>query len=136
MSSASPEGPASPVPPGGSAGPAPAGPAPGQAHAARHGSGGPSGRGRKSARPSRPSRRAKIAGLVIVAVGVLVIGLATGFGSELSAEPTAQAFLLAWQQQHYGTAGALTSAAPGAAAADLKNAFAQLDATQLFLTMN
>jgi len=136
VSSASPEGPASPVPPGGSAGPAPAGPAPGQAHAARHGSGGPSGRGRKSARPSRPSRRAKIAGLVIVAVGVLVIGLATGFGSELSAEPTAQAFLLAWQQQHYGTAGALTSAAPGAAAADLKNAFAQLDATQLFLTMN
>lgn len=69
-------------------------------------------------------------------VGLLVIGLATGFGSELSAEPTAQAFLLAWQQQHYAAAGALTSAAPGAAAADLKSAFAQLDATQLFLTMD
>ena len=85
---------------------------------------------------SRQSKRARLAGLLIVAVGVLVIGLATGFGSELSAEPTVQAFLLAWQQQHYRAAGALTSAAPGIAAADLKNAFAQLDATQLFLTMD
>jgi cell division protein FtsI/penicillin-binding protein 2 len=74
--------------------------------------------------------------VVIVVVGILVIGLATGFGSELSAEPTVQAFLLAWQQQHYAAAGALTSASPGTAAADLKNAFAQLDATQLFLTMD
>jgi cell division protein FtsI/penicillin-binding protein 2 len=71
-----------------------------------------------------------------VAVGILVIGLATGFGTELSAEPTAQAFLLAWQQQHYAAAGALTSASPGTAAADLKATFAQLDATQLFLTMD
>jgi cell division protein FtsI/penicillin-binding protein 2 len=74
--------------------------------------------------------------LLIAAVGVLVIGLATGFGSELSAEPTAQAFLLDWQQQHFAAAGALTSAPPGTAAAALKGAFAQLDATQLFLTMN
>jgi cell division protein FtsI/penicillin-binding protein 2 len=101
-----------------------------------HGSRGPSGSGRRSAPASRQTKRARIAGLVIVAVGVLVIGLATGFGAELSAEPTAQAFLLAWQQQHYAAAGALTSAPAGTAAADLKNAFAQLDATQLFLTMN
>jgi cell division protein FtsI/penicillin-binding protein 2 len=67
---------------------------------------------------------------------VLVIGLATGFGSELSAEPTAQAFMLDWQQQHYAAAGALTSASPGTAATDLKDAFAQLDATQMFLTMD
>jgi cell division protein FtsI/penicillin-binding protein 2 len=78
----------------------------------------------------------RIAGLLIVTVGVLVIGLATGFGSELSAEPTAQAFLLDWQQQHYAAAGALTTASPGATAADLKDVFAQLDATQLFLSMN
>ena len=77
-----------------------------------------------------------MAGLIIVVVGVLVIGLATGFGSEPSAEPTVQAFLLAWQQQHYAAAAALTSGPAGAAAADLKNAFAQLDATQLFLTMD
>jgi cell division protein FtsI/penicillin-binding protein 2 len=69
-------------------------------------------------------------------VGLLIIGLATGFGSELSAEPTAQAFLLAWQQQHYAAAGALTSASPGVAAASLKSAFAQVDATQLLLTMD
>jgi cell division protein FtsI/penicillin-binding protein 2 len=67
---------------------------------------------------------------------VLVIGLATGFGSEPSAEPTAQAFLLDWQQQDYASAGALTTAAPGTVAADLKSAFAQLDATQMLLTMN
>ncbi|MBV8430332.1 MAG: hypothetical protein JO244_04170, partial [Solirubrobacterales bacterium] len=91
---------------------------------------------RRSAPATRQSKRARIAALLIVTVGVLVIGLAVGFGSELSAEPTAQAFLFAWQQQHYAAAGALTSASPGTAAAGLKNAFAQLDATQLFLTMN
>jgi cell division protein FtsI/penicillin-binding protein 2 len=74
--------------------------------------------------------------LVIAAVGVLATGLATGFGSEPSAEPTAQAFLLAWQQQDYAAAGALTTTSPGLAAAGLKAAFAQVDATQLFLSMS
>jgi cell division protein FtsI/penicillin-binding protein 2 len=74
--------------------------------------------------------------LLIGAVGIIVIGLATGFGSEPSAEPTAQAFLLDWEQQHYSAAGSLTSAAPGAVAAEMKNAFAQLDATQLFFAMD
>lgn len=77
-----------------------------------------------------------MAALVIVAVGVLAIGLATGFGSEPSAEPTAQAFLLAWQQQDYAAAGALTTTSPSTVAAGLKAAFAQVDATQLFLTMS
>ncbi len=67
---------------------------------------------------------------------MLAIGLATGFGSEPSAEPTAQAFLLDWQQQQYAAAGALATAAPGTVAAALREAFAQVDATQLFLTMN
>ena len=71
-----------------------------------------------------------------MAVGVLVIGLATGFGSELSAEPTAQSFLLAWQQQQYAAAGALTTAPARTVAASLRGAVAQLDATQMFLTMN
>jgi cell division protein FtsI/penicillin-binding protein 2 len=69
-------------------------------------------------------------------VGVIVIGLATGFGTDPSAEPTAQAFLLDWQQHDYVDAGALTTAAPGTVAADLSTAFAQVDATQLFLAMN
>ncbi len=77
-----------------------------------------------------------MAALAIVAVGVLAIGLATGFGSEPSAEPTAQAFLLDWQQQDYAAAGTLTLTSPGAVAAALEAAFAQVDATQLFLTMS
>ena len=68
-------------------------------------------------------------------IGVLVIGLAVGFGSELSAEPTTQAFLFAWQQQQYSAAGALTTAAPGTVATGLKGAYAQLDASQLILSM-
>jgi cell division protein FtsI/penicillin-binding protein 2 len=74
--------------------------------------------------------------MVIIVVGVLAIGLATGFGSEPSAEPTAQAFLLDWQLQHYAAAGTLTTASPGTVAAGLKAALTQVDATQLFLSMS
>jgi cell division protein FtsI/penicillin-binding protein 2 len=94
-----------------------------------------------AARPNRKSpavrraRRSRYAALAIVTVGVLVIGLATGFGSELSAEPTAQAFLYDWQQQQYTAAAALTTAAPDSVATSLRGAFAQLDAAQLFLSM-
>ena len=91
--------------------------------------------GRKSSPAIRRAKRSRIAALAIVAVGVLVIGLATGFGSELSAEPTVQAFLFAWQQQQYAAAGALTTAAPDTVTAGLKGAFTQLDASQLFLSM-
>ena len=74
--------------------------------------------------------------LAIGIVSVLVIGLATGFGSEPSAEPAAQAFLFDWQQQQYAAASALTTAASDTVVTtDLRGAFAQLDATQLFLTM-
>jgi cell division protein FtsI/penicillin-binding protein 2 len=121
---------ATPVPsarPAAAAGPAR--PAPRRPRTARHRPG-------PSAPAGRQVKRARIAGLLVVTVGVLVIGLATGFGSEPSAEPAAQAFLLDWQLQHYTAAGALTTASPGAAAADLKDVFAQLDATQLFLSMN
>jgi cell division protein FtsI/penicillin-binding protein 2 len=82
------------------------------------------------------AKRSRLAALAIVAVAVIVAGLATGFGSEPSAEPAAQAFLFDWQQQQYGAAGALTTAAPDTVAADLKGAFAQVDATQLYLSMN
>jgi cell division protein FtsI/penicillin-binding protein 2 len=84
----------------------------------------------------RRSKRSRLAALAIVVVGVLAIGLATGFGSEPSAEPTAQAFLLDWQQQQYNAAGALTTSSPGTVTAALKDAFAQVDATQLFLSMS
>jgi len=70
-----------------------------------------------------------------VVIGVLVIGLASGFGSELSAEPTAQAFLYSWQQQQYAAAARLTTGEPGSVTTSLRRAATQLDATQLFLSM-
>ena len=91
---------------------------------------------RQSSPANRRARRSRVAAIVILAIGVLVIGLATGFGTDPSAEPTAQAFLLDWQQQDYVGAGALTTAAPRTVAADLSTAFAQVDATQLFLAMD
>ena len=109
---------------------------PGGSRPARHVAPSPASRpGRKSSPAVRRAKRSRIAALAIVAVGVLVIGLATGFGSELSAEPAAQAFLFDWQQQQYAAASALTTAAPDVVSADLRGAFAQLDATQLFLAM-
>ena len=103
---------------------------------ARHVAPSPAARpGRKSSPAIRRAKRSRIAALGIVAVGVLVIGLATGFGSEPSAEPAAQAFLFDWQQQQYAAASALTTGASDTVATDLRGAFAQLDATQLFLTM-
>jgi cell division protein FtsI/penicillin-binding protein 2 len=70
-----------------------------------------------------------------VVIGVLVVGLASGFGSELSAEPTAQAFLLAWQQQQYAAAAKMTTGEPGTVTTSLRSAVTQLDATQVFLAM-
>jgi cell division protein FtsI/penicillin-binding protein 2 len=121
-----------PVPPdsGGSDGPGPYPGTPGHVAPA------PAGRpGRRSSPAARRAKRARVAALGVVVVGVLVIGLATGFGSELSAEPAAQAFLYDWQQQQYAAAAALTTASPGTVATSLRGAFAQLDAAQLFLSM-
>src|SRR4029077_10789355 len=83
----------------------------------------------------RRAKRSRIAAVAIVAIGILVIGLATGFGSELSAEPTVQSFLVSWQEQQYDAAGALTTAPAATVAAELRGAVAQLDTAQLFLSM-
>jgi cell division protein FtsI/penicillin-binding protein 2 len=96
----------------------------------------PAKTGGKSSPASRRARRSRIAAIAIVVVGVLVIGFAVGFGTDPSAEPTAQAFLLDWQQLDYAGAGALTTATPKTVAADLSAAFAQVDATQLFMSMD
>ncbi len=96
---------------------------------------GPSSPARKPSPAKRRARRSRIAALVIVVVGILGVGLASGFGTELSAEPTVQAFLLAWQQQQYAAASKLTTAEPATVTAGLRSAFTQLDATQLILSM-
>jgi len=125
-----------PEPNGGAPGQA-ARPARGRGRPARHVAPRPAARpGRKSSPAVRRARRFRITMLAAATVCVLGAGLATGFGSELSAEPTAEAFLFDWQQQQYAAAGALTtSAAPDTVAADLRGAIAQLDAGQLFLSM-
>jgi cell division protein FtsI/penicillin-binding protein 2 len=117
-------GPAAPLPPAATqpARPAPPGPA-----------------ARPSPKPAsarRRARRPKLAAAVIVAIGVLVTGLATGFGTERSAEPTVAAFLLDWQQGQYAAAAALTTGRPATVTADLQDSFGQVDATQLFLSMS
>jgi len=117
--------------------PAPSGSrsAPAGSRSARHVAPSSGRPGRKASPAVRRAKRSRIAAVAIVAIGILVIGLATGFGSELSAEPTAQSFLLAWQQQQYATAGALTTAPANTVAAGLRGAAAQLDAPQLYLSM-
>jgi hypothetical protein len=109
--------------------------APGGSRPARHVAPSPGRPGRKTTPAARRAKRSRIAAAAILVVGVLVIGLATGFGSELSAEPTAQSFLLAWQQQQYAAAGALTTAPADTVATGLRSAVAQLDAPQLILSM-
>lgn len=76
-----------------------------------------------------------MAAVLIVVVGFVTIGLASGFGAESSAEPTVKSFLLAWQQQKYAAAAALTSGTKDKVTAQLQAAFTDLDATQMFLSM-
>ena len=72
---------------------------------------------------------------MVVVVGTLTIGFATGFGSEASAEPAVQAFLLDWQQGKYAQAAALTSGNVDQVAVQLAAAYIDLDATDTFIGM-
>src|SRR5262249_54996834 len=121
-----PSGPATPSRPGNRPG----------GRGARHVAPSPSRRpGRTSSPAVRRSQRSRLAALAITAIRGPGIGLPSAFRSQLSAEPTAQAFLFAWQEQHYEAAGGLSTAPQDAVAAELKDAIAELDATQLFLSM-
>lgn len=81
------------------------------------------------------SRRQRLAAVMVVVVGMLTIGFATGFGNEASAEPAVQAFLLDWQQGRYAQAAALTSGNASQVTAQLAAAYVDLDATETFLAM-
>jgi cell division protein FtsI/penicillin-binding protein 2 len=72
---------------------------------------------------------------MVVVVGVITIGLATDFGDEPSAEPTAKSFLLDWQLGQYQAAAQLTNGAPGAVVAQLAGEIQDLNATEMFLSM-
>ena len=98
------------------------------------------GSGRKSIRGVRVSGLRTRTSLPKVIAAVLVIGFgAVGFAGGLwstpSAEPTVQAFLLAWQQQQYQAAAALTTGRPAVVATALKDAYLQLDAAAFGLAM-
>ncbi len=73
--------------------------------------------------------------VLVLVLGFGVVGFAGGLWSTPSAEPTVQAFLLAWQQQQYQAAASLTTGRPTMVAGALKDAYLQLDAAAFFVAM-
>jgi len=105
-----------------------------------NGQGGTPGNGRRSTRRARAGTLRTRPSLPKVIVVVLVIvfgavGFAGGLWSTPSAEPTVQAFLLAWQEQQYRAAAQLTTGRPAAVAGALQDAYLQLDAAAFFVAM-
>jgi cell division protein FtsI/penicillin-binding protein 2 len=84
----------------------------------------------------RLSRRQRLAAIMVVVIGLLCVGFATGFGGEASPEPTVQAFLLDWQLGKYAQAAALTTGNDGQVVSQLTAAYTDLDATNTFLALN
>jgi cell division protein FtsI/penicillin-binding protein 2 len=72
---------------------------------------------------------------VLTTLGIVVAGFVEGFGQEPSPEGTVQAFLLAWQQHNYRAAASYTTGTRVTVASALSDAFTQLDATAMFLSM-
>jgi cell division protein FtsI/penicillin-binding protein 2 len=70
---------------------------------------------------------------VVVVVAVITVGLVKGGGT--SAEPTVQAFLLAWENGQYKAAAAMTTGRPAAVADAMASSAIQLDAADLVLQM-
>lgn len=73
---------------------------------------------------------------MVVVIGLLCVGFATGFGGASSPESAVQAFLLDWQQGRYAQAAALTTGNDGQVVSQLTAAYTDLDATNTFLAMN
>jgi Penicillin binding protein transpeptidase domain/Penicillin-binding Protein dimerisation domain/NTF2-like N-terminal transpeptidase domain len=98
------------------------------------------GGGRKSVRGislsvfRAPPSLAKVIAAVI-AVGLIVAVFAGGLWSTPSAEPTVEAFLLAWQDNQYQAAAQLTTGNPAVVARTLQDAYLQLDAAAFYLSM-
>jgi cell division protein FtsI/penicillin-binding protein 2 len=78
--------------------------------------------------------RLKLVVAAAVAV-VAVAGFISGLSGDASAEPTVQAFLLAWGQGQYRMAAGMTTGEPGAVATSLRTAYQQLGAAAFYLSM-
>jgi cell division protein FtsI/penicillin-binding protein 2 len=76
-----------------------------------------------------------MAAALVVVIGVFAVGFANGFGGAGSAEPTAQAFLLDWQQGSYAQAAAFTNGGTVPVRTQLAAAYTDLDATNAFFAM-
>jgi cell division protein FtsI/penicillin-binding protein 2 len=74
--------------------------------------------------------------ILVVAVAVLGVGFAAGFGGEGSPEPTVQAFLYDWELGKYAQAAALTNGAAGEVTTQLTAAYTDLGATNQFFAMD
>jgi cell division protein FtsI/penicillin-binding protein 2 len=86
-------------------------------------------------RKSLLSGKAKLAAVLALVVAALAVGFSTGFGSEESAEPAVQAFLLDWQQGKYAQAAALTNGDADRVTDELAAAYTDVDATNAFFAM-
>src|SRR5215468_1366561 len=99
--------------------------------------GGDRGSGRRmrgvSGLRTRTSLPKVIAAMLVIGFGA--VGFAGGLWSTPSAEPTVQAFLLAWQQHQYRTAAELTTGNPDVVTTALQDAYLQLDAAAFFVAM-
>jgi cell division protein FtsI/penicillin-binding protein 2 len=82
------------------------------------------------------SKKHRMVAVLVVVVGVLGVGFATGFGGQGSAEPTVQAFLFDWQQGKYAQAAALTNGPAGEVSTQLAVAYTDLDASNQFFSMD
>jgi cell division protein FtsI/penicillin-binding protein 2 len=76
-----------------------------------------------------------MAAVLALVVAALAIGFSTGFGSEESAEPAVQAFLLDWQQGKYAQAASLTDGNANRVTNELAAAYTDVDATNAFFAM-
>jgi len=86
-------------------------------------------------RKSLLSRNQRVAAVFVLVVGALAVGFGTGFGSEASAEPTVQAFLLSWEEGHYAQAAGMTDGAADGVTTELAAAYTDLDATDTFFAI-
>ena len=129
---AGPEGPGGLVPPGGSSVQQPS---PSAAPPGRPPRSGGSRHRKQTARKGWLSRKQKMAAVLALVVAAFGFGLTDGFGSEASAEPVVQAFLLAWDQGHYAQAAAFTDGTPGQVTAQLAAAYTDVDATDAFFSL-